>query len=291
MHYVLTKIIPLRKSKIIILSFKRFKTVKRILFVKFFLLIFFCFGCHYMPSFKSLNFFSKSPAPQTSRSGPFNAADSLKEANEKIQAGDLYTAKVLLEEIIAQDATKRYEPLARIRLGDIHYKKGEYEVAAEEYKRFLDAHPHHEQAPLAQYRYGMCFLKRIKKMDTSYEVAKKALQEFRKLRVVYPRNPYSHEIEDRIQMCMNLLAEYEFYVGNFYFKKGSYRAASKRFQYLLRHYPHTKNESEVLLKLGIAYSHINEEHRAIETFRTIVHNYPHTKSADKARKKIPFILR
>jgi outer membrane protein assembly factor BamD len=91
-------------------------------------------------------------------------------------------------------------------------------------------------------------------------------------------------------MCLNKLAEHELYVGTFYYKKGSYQAATLRFQELLKNYPHVKNESEVLLMLGTAYAKLNEKHRAVETLRSVIHKYPHSEEAEKAEKMIVKIM-
>ena len=221
---------------------------------------------------------------------PFNAKNYLEKAEAKIKEGDSYEAQLLLEDVVAMDATKQYEPIARLRLGDIHYEKNEYIAAVEEYKRFLEMYEHHEYASYAQYRYAMSFLKQVDSIDTGYELAMQALAEFRKLQEKFPRNPYMAETEERIQMCLNILAEHELYVGKFYYKKGSYQAATRRFQELLRNYPHIKNESEVLLLLGYSFNKLNEKHRAVETLRTVIQKYPHSKDAKKAQKMIANIM-
>lgn len=221
---------------------------------------------------------------------PFNAKNYLEKAEARIKDGDTYEAQVLLEDVIAMDATKKYEPVARIRLGDIHYDKNEYIAAVEEYKRFLEMYEHHEYAPYAQYRYAMSFLKQVDSVDRGYEIITRALTEFRKLQKNFPRNPYMAETEERIQMCLNMLAEHELYVGKFYYKKGSYKAATLRFQGLLKNYPHIKNESEVLLMLGYSFNELNERHRAVETLRTVIQKYPHSKDAKKAKKMLTNIM-
>jgi outer membrane protein assembly factor BamD len=235
--------------------------------------------------------FKEVSTPVEEKYGEFDARTYFLKSNELINAGRLSEAKRLLEKIIAQDATKQYEPLARVRMADIFYQRGGYEEAALEYERFLELHPYHQYASLTQYRLAMCYFKQIKKVDTGYDLITKALEEFRKLQTVYPRNPYMEETEQRIQACLSYLAEYEFYIGNFYYKKESYKAASLRYRTLLYKYPHFKNESEVLFKLGKAYANQGEQHRAVETFRTIIRKYPQSEHADEAHKIIFSLLK
>src|SRR3990172_2739840 len=228
----------------------------------------------------------KSVTPVEIKYGDFDAKAYFLKANELINAGQLFEAKRLLEKIIAQDATKQYEPLARVRMADTYYQQGGYEEAALEYERFLELHSQHEYASLTQYRLAMCYYMQIKEVDTGYELITKALKEFRKLQTAYPRNPYMEETEQRVQGCLNLLAEYERYIGDFYYKKESYKAASLRYRGLLYDYPNFKNESEVLLKLGKTYINMGEQHRAIETFRSIIQRYPRIEQAEEAQKLI-----
>lgn len=241
-------------------------------------------------SLASCETFKRSTTPVDVQYGDFDAKEYFSKANELINAGQLTEAKRVLETIIAQDATKQYEPLARVRLADVHYQKGGYVEAALEYENFLDLHPRHEYAALTQYRLAMSYYKQIKKVDTGYKLIQKALKEFRKLQTMYPRNPYMEETEQRIQVCLNFLAEYEFYVGDFYYKKDSYKAASLRYRGLLYEYPNFKNESEVLLKLGKAYTNLDQQHRAVETFRTIIQRYPDSEHAVEAHQLISSIM-
>ena len=240
-----------------------------------------------LPSCES---FKRAATPVEVQYGNFDAKGYFYQANELVNAGQLSEAERVLEAIIAQDATKQYEPLARVRLADVYYQKGGYEQAALEYENFLELHPHHEYAALTQYRLAMSYYKQIKNVDTGYELIQKALKEFRKLQTTYPRNPYMEETEQRIQVCLNFLAEFESYVGDFYYKKDSYKAASLRYRGLIYKYPNFKNESEVLLKLGKAYKNIGEQYRAVETFKTIIQRYPNSEHAEEAQELISSIM-
>ncbi|MGD2127307.1 MAG: outer membrane protein assembly factor BamD, partial [Desulfobacteraceae bacterium] len=48
---------------------------------------------------------------------------------------------------------------------------------------------------------------------------------------------YANRARRNIRKCLIFLAEYELYVGHFYFKKGKYRAALGRYTYIIEHYP------------------------------------------------------
>jgi outer membrane protein assembly factor BamD len=126
---------------------------------------------------------------------------------------------------------------AELRLGDSLLEKKEFEEAIEVYKEFESLHPKNKSIPYVIYQQGMCYFLRIRTIDRDQTSAKKALDEFTRLRRAFPGDQYSLEAEDHIERCLANLAEHEFYVGHFYFRHGHYEAALKRFEYLLAQYP------------------------------------------------------
>jgi outer membrane protein assembly factor BamD len=220
------------------------------------------------------------------RSSALEPEMAFKRANERIKKRDYETARELLEDIKAKDASQKYAALAQIRIGDTYFEEGSYEEATIEYETFLELHPYHRYAPYVQYKLAMSFFKRIKSVDVSYSMAKRALAEFEKLQRRYPRNPYMDIVESRIKKCKSILAEYEFYVGKFYFKKGSYKAAIGRFEGLLENYPDSKREPEALYYLGLSYEKLGEREKAINTLTLLIEKFPTVKLSGEAREFI-----
>jgi outer membrane protein assembly factor BamD len=218
---------------------------------------------------------------------PFGEVELLfKKANELIQAGEYDDARKFLERVKAEDASQEYAPLAQLRIADTYFAEEEYEEAEVEYDSFLQRYTYHTYAPYAQYRLGMTYFKRIGSVDVSYSMARKALTAFEELLKKYPRNPYVEATERRIRSCRNVLAEYEFYVGRFYFKKGSYRAAIGRFETILRNYPDSRPEAEALYYIGLSYKKMGNPEKSIEAFNALIEKFPHIKLSNKARKII-----
>lgn len=209
-----------------------------------------------------------------------------KKANEMISAGDFEVARQLLERVKAEDTTQDFAPTAQIRIADTYFQEDRYEEAEVEYEVFLSRYPYHRYASYAQYRLGMTYFKRIKSVDVSYSMAKKALEAFEKLLIQYPRNPYIEVTEGRIKACRNILAEYELYVGKFYFKKGSYGAASQRFEVILKDYPDSKPEAEALYYLGLSYRNMGERGKAIDVLNTLIERFPRIKLSREAKEII-----
>lgn len=216
----------------------------------------------------------------------FEAEAVFKQANDKIKKGYYEEGREILENIKAQDTSGKYAALAQVRIGDSYFKEELYEESVIEYKQFLKMHPYHKYAPYVQYQLAMSYFKKISTADVSYSSAQTALKEFEKLLRRYPRNPYVNTVENRIKMCKRVLAEYEFYVGKFYFKKGSYGAAIMRFNGILQNYPDSKKEPEALYYLGLSYKNMGEQDKALLALTTLIEKYPTTKLSKEAKEII-----
>ena len=148
-----------------------------------------------------------------------------------------------------EDAAERFRELkdrypysnlaihAELRLGDSLLKKKDFEEAIEVYREFESLHPKNKFIPYVIYQEGMCYFLRMRTIDRDQTNARKALDEFERLRRAFPNDQYSLKAEEHIEKCLANLAEHEFYVGYFYFRYGHYEAALKRFNYLLARYP------------------------------------------------------
>lgn len=216
----------------------------------------------------------------------FEPDASLREANDLMKKGYYEEAREILDKIRAKDASQKYAVLAKLRIADSYFEDELYEEAAIEYESFLKVHEHHKYAPYAQYKLAMCFFKRIKAADVSYSVTQRALREFQNLQRRYPRNPYMDITESRIKMCERVLVEHEFYVGKFYFDKGSYKAAIGRFEGILEDYPESNRESESLYYMGVSYAGLGQKIKAIDILSSLVEKFPTMELSNHARELI-----
>lgn len=80
-----------------------------------------------------------------------------------------------------------------------------------------------------------------------------------------------------------LQAEKELKVGNYYFKKGSYNAAARRFEEATKWDP---NSAEAFYRLGEAQTKLKDEKAARETWKQFLELEPDSKRAAAIRKKL-----
>jgi outer membrane protein assembly factor BamD len=216
----------------------------------------------------------------------FIPEESFNKANELIKEGKHEEAREILENIKTKDTSQNFAILARLRIADTYFEAESYDEAVVEYESFLDLYPHHRYASYAQYRLATCFFERIKTVDIGYSWAKRALDEFEKLQRRYPRNPYMDIIDNRIKECLNILAEYEFYVGSFYYKKGSYNAAIGRFKGMVQNYPETYKVPEALYYTGLSYEKLGQRDEAINSLTVLIEKYPNIEISVESKKLI-----
>lgn len=207
-------------------------------------------------------------------------------ANERLEKKDYESARTTLLEIKNKDTSRKIAPLAQLKIASSYIKEEEPELGISEYKKFLEEYPEHQYAPYAQYQIAMVYFNEIEDAERGYGYASKALKEFEKLKQMFPRNPYRDVVDLRIKQCRNTIAKYEFLVGRFYYKKGSYNAAVGRLDSLLKDYPEYQEKASVLFYAGMAYKNLGQNDKAVEYFTRIIDEYPNNKLVKKVKKEL-----
>ncbi len=216
----------------------------------------------------------------------FDPEKTFTAANEQFEKKEYEQARASFLEVKNRDMTKKYAPLAQLKIADSYVKEEEPELAVAEYRKFLEAYPDHQYASYAQYQIAMVYFDQIEGSERGYGGAAKALEEFEKLKTLYPRNPYKDVVDLKMEKCRNTIAEYEYLVGKFYYKKESYNAALGRFEGLLKKYPDYKGEPEVLFYSAMAYKSLGQKEKAAEYLSRLVEKYPNNKLSGSAKKEI-----
>jgi len=191
-------------------------------------------------------------------------------------------AREYADAVKARDVEKKYYAKAQLLKADSYFTTESYPEAAVEYQIFLDLRTYHEDAPYAQYRLALSYFNQIDSVDRGYENITRAKKEFETLNKRYARNAYRELALAKISRCNNMLAEYEAYVGTFYFNKGSYEAAAGRYEQLLANFPDSLVEMDVMLKLGQAYEELGRREDATAILNRLLVKYPTSKQASEA---------
>ncbi|WP_455244537.1 outer membrane protein assembly factor BamD [Petrachloros mirabilis] len=171
---------------------------------------------------------------------------------------------------------KNYDPNVIMKRGEAFFDKEEYAEAIVEYNHFLDLHRTHMLAPYAVFRIGESQMKRAKGIERDPEPVQKAIQAFERLRKDYPGNRYEAQAAQKIQECHDLLAQSHLYVGQFYYRRGSYLAAAHRFEKILKQYPDKSVAPEALYYLALSYHDLGADDWAGEKLVLLAEKYPNS---------------
>ncbi|MFA7462718.1 MAG: outer membrane protein assembly factor BamD [Anaerovoracaceae bacterium] len=130
----------------------------------------------------------------------------------------------------------QYAVLAELGIADSYYSSGDYLMAEAFYRDFITMRPTNDNVPYAMYQIGMCNYHQMLGVDRDQERTRAAKAAFESLISRFPDSRYAFMAEQKLRECRQRLAEHEFYVGRFYFRRGEYEAALRRFENVKRNY-------------------------------------------------------
>ncbi|BCA55914.1 conserved exported protein of unknown function [Nitrospira sp. KM1] len=184
---------------------------------------------------------------------------------------------------------KNYDPNVIMKRGEAFFEKEEYAEAIVEYNHFLDLHRTHVLAPYAAFRVGESQMKRAKGIERDPEPIQKAIESFERLRREYPGSRYDGPSSEKLQECHDLLAQMHLFVGQFYYRRGSYLAAAHRFDQIMKVYPDKSVAPDALYFLALSYHDLGADDWASEKLTLLAEKYPnstHSKEGAKLLAKI-----
>jgi outer membrane protein assembly factor BamD len=162
----------------------------------------------------------------------------------------------------------------QLALADAQFANEEYPSAVEAYSEFLRMHPHNARADYAQLRIGLSWSKQMGIAERSQGAAHKAVAAYEALLRSYPRSSLLEDGRRGLAEARGRIAEHEFLVGEFYLRRGSYRAAAGRFELVLQEYGDLGFTERALYALGRCYLELKETERAARVFEQLRREFP-----------------
>ena len=194
---------------------------------------------------------------------------------ERFNKRDYSEALAIFEQIKSNfPDSPPYTQWAEVKVGDCHFFKKDYVEAIAAYEEFKKTRPTHEDIPYVQYQIGMAYFSQMRTHDRDQTSTQKALSNFEYLVANTPPGIFTDKAKEKIETCKKQLADYEFYIGNFYYKNGKYLAAASRFEGLLEKFPKRTEEDKTLYLLGKSCVELDQWEKAREAFTRIVSEYP-----------------
>ncbi|MGC4098896.1 MAG: outer membrane protein assembly factor BamD [Nitrospira sp.] len=184
------------------------------------------------------------------------------------------------EQIFLGDTLENhYHPNVIMKRGEAYFEKEEYAEALVEYKHFLELHRNHTLAPYAAFRIGEIHVKMAKTIDRDPEPMQKAIAAFEQMRKEFAGSRYDAQAQQKLEECHDWIAQMHLFVGQFYFRRGSYLAATHRFQQIIKKYPEKPIAADALYFLAQAYHEMGADDWARDSLIELAEKYPNSASS------------
>ena len=135
---------------------------------------------------------------------------------------------------------------AELKMAESNILLKDYEDALDVYDDFEKLHPKDSNIPFVIYQKGMCNLEQVRTIDRDPTYTLKARREFERLVKRFPENEWANKARANLRKCITYIAEYELYVGHFYYKMGEYVSALDRYTFVIKNYPDVGQYHEAL---------------------------------------------
>jgi outer membrane protein assembly factor BamD len=190
------------------------------------------------------------------------------------------------EQIFLEDNVEKqlFHPNVIMKRGEAFFEKEDYNEALTEYNRFLDLFRSHMLAPYAAFKIGEVHLKLAKSIDRDPDPIQKAITAFERVRKDYPGSRYDAQAQQKLEDCHNWLAQMHLFVGQFYYRRGSYLAAAHRFEQIIKTYPDRPVAPDALYFLAMSYHELGADDWARESLVLLADKYPDSTVADDGKR-------
>jgi len=213
------------------------------------------------------------------------------QAVKDIEHGRYEVARISLQTLMNTYESSEYLAKAKLAIADSWFREAGPNGLAQaeaEYKDFILFYPTMEEAAEAQARVCDIHYKQMDKSDRDWTQTLRAETECRQLVTQFPNSKFVPPTLQKLRNIQESLAEHEFVVGNFYYKREMNPAAANRLTALVDQYPLFSKAGESLFEAGDAYSKMGPRFRkqAGDEFAKIVRDYPLSERAEEAKRRL-----
>lgn len=207
-----------------------------------------------------------------------------KDAKEEMSAGNWSQSRTRLETIEARYPFGLYAQQALIDQAYVNWKDEEPEQALAAIDRFQKQYPNHPGTDYMLYLKGLisftppsASLMKFTMQDPS-ERDPKGLSEsydaFTQLIEQYPESRYANDARLRARWLVNIIAQNEVHVAEYYYTRSAYVAAINRAQRVLTDFQGVPIAERALYIMYLSYDKLDEDELRDDAKRVMDQNYP-----------------
>lgn len=209
--------------------------------------------------------------------------------------GEFYEKQDRYEEAIQQFKTLSnkfpYSKLAaeaELQVADCHFKREEYIEAAAAYKTFKELHPKHPRIDYVTYSAAESLREQLPStVDKDLSQAPPAIAFYEEILTLYPTSPHAAESKEKRLKLIQMLADKEIYIADFYYKQEKYISSLTRYEQFLQSFPQNQRVPYVLLWAAKSAERANVPDKIRQFVGQLVATYPSTREAKQAKSEFP----
>lgn len=208
-----------------------------------------------------------------------------------IEKGRYEVARLTLNTLMNTYDTSEYMAKAKLAIADSWMREGGSHAMAQaeaEYKDFILFYPTLEESAEAQEKVCNIHYRQMEKADRDITHALRAEDECRNLLQQFPNSKFAPRVAQTLRNIQQVIADGEYRVGEFYFKKGSFPSAANRLEAMANHYPLFNGADEAWWMTGESYGKLGPRFRdkAANAYQKIVRDYPLSARVDEAKDRL-----
>lgn len=152
-------------------------------------------------------------------------ADQMSVARAAVERKDYRKAEELLKGYLDLNPVSREAGEAHYLLGIVHYRRGEWPLAATEFAILINQFPDDSRVPDGRFHLGLSFWRQARPAPYDQEYTKRALSEFERFLALYPDHPRAADAQTWRDEARGRLARKAYDNGRLYYKLGYYEPA------------------------------------------------------------------
>jgi outer membrane protein assembly factor BamD len=191
-----------------------------------------------------------------------------------LDEGDVRDAGEKFKEVDRQHPYSDYARRSMVMTAYLSYKRGQYQDAINDARRFVTLYPRHPDAAYAQYIIGESYFRQIPDVTRDQELSKLAIEAMNEVATKYPDSEYADDARRKVQIARDQMAGKEMQIGRYYLERGDYLAAVNRFKLVATEYQTTRHVEEALHRLVEAYLALGLTGEAQTAAAVLGHNFP-----------------
>ncbi len=178
-----------------------------------------------------------------------------------------------------------------LAVADIYYAQKNYTEAQYAYSFFKSLYPQNKKIDYVSYREAMSYFHQVPKVvERDLSLAVDSILVFRQLIQKHPNSEYSTSSKKYIEELLSRMAEKDFKVMRFYFKRKKYKVSLRRCQSFLKRHPHYRRIDEVLYFASVSALKLGYKKTSKKYYLKLLKKSQNKKLLKKANKELEHVI-